>query len=319
MPRLEEDEVITTVDDLDDDNEDILEGNDSFAEDSESNATEVDEDMEDAEEDELSENSEDEETSESDEPNQPSEEGQDEAVELDGVEYTRSQLEQVLAIGKQVVDYQKEHPGYDPILIHKDYTRKSQELAEVKRQTVQPSAPASQVNEPDLSEFRPEDVEYFNKIASALGFVRGEDIEKREMEKKVQTYDSIKREEINKFIDTHPEYAPSKDPGDIRWNSIRSEFDLYKLPEDPRLIGQLLERAHKAVSGMSSSFDSKKVANILAKKKAATASQSSAGGSSGGGDQTPKPTSKKNERLQKLALSGALSGYTKKEIEEMFG
>lgn len=231
-------------------------------------------------------------------------------------------LDNIVTIGKQITEYQKEHPGFDPILLHKDYTKKTQELAELKRKvTTLPvesnsSAPVTE-KKSDLSKFRKEDIEYFQELAGALGYAKAEDIEKTKEVFFQQSYELVKREEIKKFLDTHPEYKPENDSEDLRWNAMKSEFDFYKLPEDPHKFGDLLERAHHAVSGSSFS-DKTKVDSIIAKKKAAQAGQTSVGG--GGGQQkgSSQPKSKKMEHLQKLAVKGGLQGYSQEELEEMF-
>src|SRR3990167_6822698 len=157
-------------------------------------------------------------------------EGQEALVEVDGVNYTKENLSQIFSIGKQVAEYQKEHPGYDPILIHKDYTKKTQELSDLRRQApvVSPEPVSGQKKaqeKPDISKFRKEDVEYFEQLASALGYAKGEDIEQREKQSWQRSYETVKREEIVKFLDAHPEYKPENDSQDLRWNAVKAEFD----------------------------------------------------------------------------------------------
>lgn len=261
---------------------------------------------------------EDEEEAESEKKEETSSE--DESIEVDGVKYSKEELDQIFAVGKTVKEYQKEHPGYDPILIHKDYTKKSQELAEAKRQTtVQKTEQPQQKPNIDLSKFKKEDVDYFEQLASALGYAKAKDLEEFEKKTFQRTYDSVKKEEISVFLESHPEYKPQNDKDDLRWNALKAEFDLYKLPEDPKQLGKLLERAHGAIAGSQSSVDSKKLSEILAKKRASGAAQtSSGGGGAGGGAQASKPKSKKMESLSALAAAGGLKGYSKEELEEMF-
>ena len=291
----EKDEIITSVEDLDDKN------------------TETPETSETEEKD----------TKEEDGKDQP--QGQeDDLVEIEGVKYSKDDLAKVFDIGKKVSEYQKEHPGYDPILIHKDYTKKTQELAHLKRQTeaVRPAPDSSQKEEQkktDLSKFRKEDIEYFEQLASGLGYAKVEEIEKREKKSRISQYESVKREEISKFLETHPEYKPANDSDNLRWDAITAEFEIYKVPEDPRNFGKLLEHAHRIVAGTSSSVDSKKLSDIIAKKKAAASGQSSIGGGGGGDDKKISGIKDaRTARLAKLAKEGGLSGYSKEELEEMF-
>jgi len=305
----EDKKVITSVDDLDESDEEEKEPD---AVEPEKEPTVEDEEIEDEieEEDEIE--------------SQPDKGQDEEPVEIDGVKYTKEELEQVFFVGKKVSEYQKEHPGYDPILLHKDYTKKTQELAELKRMpaSVNSTYIGAQKDEKkekaDLSKFRKEDLEYFEEVASALGYAKAEDIEKSQIRVRQQTYESVKREEINKFLNTYPEYRPENDSNDLRWGSLRAEFDLYKLPEDPHELGNLLERAHKSLTGFSPTVDSKKLGDIIAKKKAANAGQTSVGGGDGVAPKMSNVKSKKMEQLSKLAKDGALSGYSKEELEELF-
>jgi len=310
------DKIITSVEDLDDEDEKEV-----FPPEAEE-ASPSEEEEGDASEESEEGSQEKEETSEVPvAESQPS--GQEnEAIEIDGVTYSKEDLDHIFTIGKSVKEYQKEHPGYDPILLHKDYTKKAQELAELRRaQMAQPQPVATTPEKPkiDLSQFKKEDLDYFEKLASALGYAKSDDIEKSKIEMRRQEYERVKHEEINKFVTDHPEYQIGIEANDLRWNSLLSEFRIYKLPEDPREFGKLLERAHRAISGTTSSFDAKKVSEILAKKKAAASGQSSVGGGAGASQKSSAPKSKKIERLSEIARSGGLVGFSAEELEEMFG
>lgn len=322
MPE-EQNKVITSVEDLDDlDDEKEMESSveekskeEDVKDDLESTNDKSSNEEEESKEDDVKENP---------PKTQPESSGQeDEEVEIEGVKYSKDDLDQIFSVGKKVAEYQKEHPGYDPILIHKDYTKKTQELAEIKRfapaKTDQPEAREEKREKPDLSKFRKEDIDYFEQLASALGYAKAEDIEKRDVQARQQSYETLKRQEVNKFLETHPEYKPGDPTNDLRWSSLLEEYRIYKLPEDPREIGKLLERAHRAVTGVSSSIDSKKAAEIIAKKKAAASGQTSVGGGGGGQSNSSQPKSKKLERLSQIAKSGGLQGYSTEELEEMFG
>lgn len=309
MPTEEEDKVITSVEDLDDEET-------KTSEEDESQPQEKKEEEEISEEDESQKE---EDAKEEDGKDQPQKGQEDDSVEIEGVKYSKDDLSQIFDIGKKVSEYQKDHPGYDPILLHKDYTKKTQELAELKRtrQSQEEGKIEKKKEKPDLSKFRQEDITYFEQLASALGYAKSEEIEQREVKARIGHYESVKREEIKKFLDSHPEYKPENDSDDLRWNAIKAEFDLYKIPEDPKNFNQLLERAHRTISGTSQSTDSKKIADIIARKKAAASGQTSMGGG-GGESKSTGVKSKKMEQLSKIAAEGGLSGYSKEEIEEMF-
>ncbi len=255
---------------------------------------------------------------------QPSEdvvEPSEEETEIDGVKYSKEDISKIFETGKRISEYQREHPGYDPILIHKDYTQKTQELADLKRkipdEVRQQSAPAPATPDVDLSDVKKEDLEYFERIAKASGYVKLADLEQRDHANRVQTYEEVKRAEIKTFLEAHPEYRPENDPGDVKWTTLRQEFDLFKFPEDPHKIGTILERVHRSVAGTSSSFDPLKVAQIIAKKKSAATGQSSTGGSSGAQDAKPSNKTPQQKRVADLVKSGALKGFSAKELEDL--
>lgn len=248
-------------------------------------------------------------------------------VSIDGQEYTREELEQIFETGKRVKEYQKDHEGFDPILMHRDYTKKSMRLSKVEKLAREkglqidddqdPLAPTSAAPvqkeakpEVDLSKFKKEDVEYFKSLASALGYVNKDELEKRTLMEKQQSYTSRKNKVVSDFVSEHPEYSPSNDPGDKNWNALLSEFKLYKLPTNPEKIRDLLERSHGAVSGETSKI--KKAAEILAQKKINKSAASSSGGSSSGN------TKKAGKgKIPEHARKG-LKGYSEEELEELF-
>ena len=234
--------------------------------------------------------------------------------------YSAEALEDILATGKKVVEYQKEHPGYDPILLHKEFTKRTMELAELKRQThvqVEPKSTKEVKSKADLSKYKAEDVELFEGLASALGYVKEGDLAQREIATKTQTYETVKRQQVNLFLEKHSEYRPENDPGDAKWSALLSEFQLYKFPEDPQRIGDLLERVHSTlVPATGNTADVKKIAEILAKKQAAKTGQGS-GGASGGSPSKPK-TNPRKEHLATIAKKGGLVGFSEEELTEIF-
>lgn len=234
-------------------------------------------------------------------------------------------LEAILELGKKVYDYQKDHPGYDPILTHKEFTRRSMELAELKRTLNQtPPAPAPeekpktpvQDSDLDLSKFDPKEVETFQKLAKSLGFVHKADLEAKEQETRQMTYQQTRQAELNAFIQDHPEYKPENDEGDVKWKALIDEFSLYKLPEDPKKIRSLLEKAHSSVYG-GASTDTKRLREIIAKKQQANSGQGANAASPS--PNVPKPSSTKKQSLKNTALKGGLKGFSEDELNELFG
>jgi hypothetical protein len=253
------------------------------------------------------------------------EEPQGDKIVIDDKEYSEEEIEKMLLAGKKVYEYQKEHPGWDPILLNKQYTQVSQELAKYKRsisdgENKEPSAPRQpapkqkQNPDVDLSEFDKEQVDTFNKIAKALGFVSKDELENLELQKRQQSYEQVKKQQIDSFIEKYPQYHPENDPGDAQWNRLKEEFGLYKLPDDPGKFYDLLEKAHTNISGSSSSVDAEKVKNIIAKKRVQKQAQTSS--ADGGSEGTTK--TKSLTGVEKLARSGGLKGFSDKEFDELF-
>ena len=148
-----------------------------------------------------------------------------------------------------------------------------------------------------IDDVNPEDVQVVEKVLRAKGYITRDESNK-------MFYESVKQEEINKFLEKHPEYKPENDKEDLHWQTLNREVGLYKLPENPRLIGSILERAHKSVS------PSAPVQNTQAVKRQI---QVASAGSSG---QTASSSPKKTITSQhkEMLLRG---GWTEDEINKM--
>jgi hypothetical protein len=95
-------------------------------------------------------------------------------------------------------------------------------------------------------EFDPTELKNFRKALEAaaedLGFVRKEELQ-------ASTYSQSASEELDKFIEKHPDYLPENDKDDVLWKQFQEEFALYKKPEDPRKLSKIFERVHQSVIG----------------------------------------------------------------------
>ena len=61
---------------------------------------------------------------------------------------------------------------------------------------------------------------------------------------------SSKKHALNRFIAAHPEYAPENDPGNVRYNKLKSKFDNFK-DDDAITVEdylELAEDAHKIIA-----------------------------------------------------------------------
>ena len=105
----------------------------------------------------------------------------------------------------------------------------------------------------DLKDTHPDDVKLIERVLQAKGYVRKEDVEKR-------IYSETQQQQLNSFLDEHPEYKPENDTQDLNWQRLQRELEVYRMPQDPKKVGEVLERAHKSISGFSDgrSFETKK-------------------------------------------------------------
>lgn len=97
----------------------------------------------------------------------------------------------------------------------------------------------------ELEGVNPEDAEVIEKVLRAKGYVTKEESQK-------MFYESVKQEELNKFLERYPEYKPENDPADVNWQTLQRELAYYKMPGDPHRTGEVLERAHKNVRPLQS-------------------------------------------------------------------
>lgn len=100
----------------------------------------------------------------------------------------------------------------------------------------------------DLKDAHPKDVELIERVLKARGYVRKEEVEK-------QIYTQVKEQQLNSFLEKHPEYKPENDSQDLNWSRLQKELEFYRMPQDPKKVGQVLERAHKALSEVSGGQD----------------------------------------------------------------
>lgn len=255
----------------------------------------------------------------------------DSAVEIDGKKYNSDELQQIISAGKKVHEYSKEHPGFDPVLLHADYTKKSMELAELKRKMQadpEPQQPKPIVEPPKVSKkeledvakemnMDPNDLKNLKTALSALGYVPKEEIEqefqRREQAKTQSVYAEERKTQINNFLSKHPEYNIGSKENDERWAKLLEHMNsLYKIPEDPKKISLVLEKAHSDLTGSKPNFNVENVSKVIAQKKVNDIGKST---SRGGG---AAPAQKKlNNSVADLARSGGLRGFSQKELEEL--
>lgn len=93
----------------------------------------------------------------------------------------------------------------------------------------------------DLQDVNPQDASLIERVLRSKGYVTKDEASK-------MYYKSVQDEELAKFLEKYPEYKPQNDPSDVNWKDLQTELALYKMPENPHQIREILERAHKAIS-----------------------------------------------------------------------
>ena len=93
----------------------------------------------------------------------------------------------------------------------------------------------------DLKDLHPDDVKIIEKVLKAKGYVPKTEIEKT-------IYGQIKQEQLDKFLEKYPEFSPANDPDDKNWNALQEELKFYRMPDNPRQMNKILERARQAIS-----------------------------------------------------------------------
>lgn len=150
----------------------------------------------------------------------------------------------------------------------------------------------------DLKDVAPEDIGLIDRVLRAKGYLTKEESNKMH-------YDTVKNEKINEFLTEFPEYKPENDPNDHNWNALQKQIqDWYRMPNDPKVIKDLLLKAHRDIAKPLSDR------SVIEVKKQQLKVASS--GSSGTQRSSPKP----NSRLSSL-LRTHMSGWSDEEISKL--
>jgi len=170
-----------------------------------------------------------------------------------------------------------------------------QELRGTRREIKQEQLKSVETQIDELKDVHPDDLNLIEKVLRSKGYLTKEEQGK-------MLYESVKTEELAKFLDKYPEYKPENDPNDVNWQTLQREFGLYKMPENPRQIGELLERAHRSVP---------KVGTRTLPEQKRRVEIASVGG--GGVQQT---SSQKSFSPEKIAMFKA-GGFSDEDIKQM--
>ena len=92
----------------------------------------------------------------------------------------------------------------------------------------------------ELKDVNPEDTNLVERILRSKGYLTKQEVSEMH-------YKSVQDDELTKFLEKYPEYKPENDPSDGNWNALQRELAYYKMPENPRQVREVLDRAHKAI------------------------------------------------------------------------
>ena len=133
--------------------------------------------------------------------------------------------------------------------LRKEISTLRRELAEAKgadRKVIQSKIDKVQEKVDELADVAPEDVSLIDRVLRAKGYMTKEESSKMH-------YDAVKNEEVTKFLDKFPEYKPENDPNDVNWAALQRQIQSwYRMPDDPRAVGELLLKAHRDITKTSS-------------------------------------------------------------------
>jgi hypothetical protein len=122
---------------------------------------------------------------------------------------------------------------------------------------------------------------------------------------------STQERESNDILDTfllgHPEYLPENDKDNVLWDRFKSEFHLYKIPENSRDLKKIFNKIHSDIFGVKSDDGLRKI--DAQKEKLKVVSHS-------GGSATRGSSSTEGVRLNP-EQKAHLKGFSEKDLEEL--
>lgn len=244
---------------------------------------------------------------ESNEPKQPEEpEGEDEEKGNDGEEGKEKEPAPVLG------ETAKERAMRLEIIKLRGLHRKEMK-GDIKLSNGIPSAPAkTELPAEDievLKGFKPEEVDALRKVfpilAKEQGYVRSGELT-------AQKYEEQADEELNKFLDKHPEYTPENDKDGLLWKQFAEEFGMYNKPQNPRDFAKIFNRVHSAIFNIKPIGDKGHI-NAQNEKIKVASHAGASGPTRSGTPSHARPVSKEGLRLDML------KGFDDEELDAMTG
>lgn len=152
----------------------------------------------------------------------------------------------------------------------------------------------------ELKDLHPEDITLIDRVLKAKGYVTKD-------EAKQFNYETVKQQRLTEFLNKYPEYKPENDLGDKNWSSLQKELGFYRMPNDAQQITEVLERAHKTITGSGVTSDR----GIAVKKR-----QTEIAGVGAGGTQLSPSKKSLSPRYREELERGGWSEEDIKSIEQ---
>jgi len=134
-----------------------------------------------------------------------------------------------------------------------------------------------------LGQYDANELSTFEKILDVLakkhGWVKREELA-------TTTRSQVSNDILDGFLQGHPEYLPENDKDNVLWGRFKSEFQLYKVPENPRDLKKIFNKIHRDIFGVKSEDELRKI--NAQKEKLKVVSHS--GGSATRGQSSPEGT-----------------------------
>jgi len=155
-----------------------------------------------------------------------------------------------------------------------------------------------------LGQYDANELSTFERILDVLakkhGWVKREDLAST-------ARSQVSNDILDDFLQGHSEYLPENDKDNVLWGRFKSEFQLYKVPENPRDLKRIFNKIHQDIFGVKSDEGLKKI--NAQKEKIKVVSHS-------GGSATRGQSSSEGVRLTP-EQKGHLKGFSEKDFEEL--
>jgi uncharacterized protein YecE (DUF72 family) len=161
--------------------------------------------------------------------------------------------------------------------------------------------PTVKSKEEDLSEYDPEELKRFEKLAKSLGFAKRDEIVRDSVQDK-------NNNEFETFIEAHPEYSAENDKDGVLWNQFKTEFALYNPPQDPKTLRKVLNKVHNEIYGVKPAVNLNKINAQQQKLKVA-----SHAGTMGSKASISSPKTIINSNIRR----DMLKGFSEEDLVEM--